>query len=84
MGDLIKLPSTYLYPFYGTYHIIGCLGIFQVHILSFLIDCEPSEGRVWALYLSVTRCSLQQIVFLRQLCCFCRHHQHHHVIIVVS
>lgn len=52
MGDLIKLPRTYLYLFYGAYHILLCLGILKVHVLSFLIDCEPSEGRVWALSLS--------------------------------
>lgn len=63
MGDLIKLPSTYLYLFYGIYHIICCLGIFKVHVLSFLIDCELSEGRVWALYFSVTQCDPTDSIF---------------------
>lgn len=41
MGDLIKLPSIYL--FYGTYHILPCVGIFKVHVLSPLIICELSD-----------------------------------------
>lgn len=47
MGDLIKFPSTYLYLFYGAYHILPCLGIFKVHALSSLTDSELSEGRLW-------------------------------------
>lgn len=74
MGDLIKLPSTHLYLFYGTYHILPCWGFFKAHVLSSLIDCELSEGWVWALYLSVIQCGpVTHHIFLRQ-----RHHHHHH------
>lgn len=40
MGDLIKLLSTYPYLFYGTYHILPCLGIFKDRVLFSLIICE--------------------------------------------
>ena len=63
MGDLVRLPSTYLYMFYGTHHIVPCLGIVEVQVLSSLVDCAPSEGTVWALCLSVAQCGPTGSVF---------------------
>lgn len=63
MGDLVRLPSTYIYMFYGAYHILPCLGILEVQVLSSVTDCVLSEGIVWALYLSVTQCGPTGSVF---------------------
>lgn len=82
MGDLIKLPRTYLYLFYGAYQILLCLGILKVRILSSLIDCEPSEGRVWAL--SSSNSVWPNVVVVVVVVLLHCHHHHHHTVITVS